>query len=409
MIAVWCALIARIYREAYDVSAIVEIGSFTLTFIDIAVVVSFPAALRTVRFANLQFYSRIFVLSLIGIIFLSLLRGIFDNGLLDATTAFRGEAFFYSLLFIFALTPLTSTLSDRILKALTVAGWVLVGLIMVRFAIGMDFLRTTGIYEKNRALYAPGALLLGQIAIIQIGLALSRHSPRQKPQSHLITGVFFLLMIVVLEQRTALIATLAGLAVFLLCQKSANRTIYQLFLPIAVLAAMSLIAFAILDMGWQHFLAAMPESVQSMFGDDTTFTFRTMIWRSMLEQYRNYSSVKQAFGVSFGHSFAWDLGYLGPKFEHSVHNHYLAMLLNTGFVGLGLGIALWLSAIFNNSHLNQATPQRLSLPPAIFMALIVSQIIYSVSYSLTGEQGLVLGLALAFQRPEYHDERPPES
>jgi hypothetical protein len=395
MIAVWGALVSLMYFEVFDVSEVMKIGQYNLHSMDVAVIASVPAIIQAIRKMVLRSYTQYIMLALIFVILMSLFRGFIEHGLFATSWAFRGKAFFFISLFIFSAIPLESTLSTKIIKAFIVTGWVLVALAIMRITLGMDFLKISGNLHNPRVLQAPGALMLGQTAIILLALACSLHLPRKTVRNCLI---LFLLIVIFSGQRTATIATLVSLCTVLTIIKSRYRNIVRLLLLSFILATLVVTIAVILEIGWQNSLSAMPQSIQGMFGDNSTFRFRQSIWRAVIEQFLNFSIFDQLFGVSIGSRFVWFLKEFYRTFEFSVHSHYVYTFLYSGFIGFGLTVTVWLFSITRNIFRNEAIPQLLNLPPVVFAALIVSQILFSGSYFLGAEQGVILGLALATSR-----------
>lgn len=314
---------------------------------------------------------------------------------------FQSAAIFYRRFFylttaiVYVLSfPWSSREIDRLVWI-----WTGVALILATAAIAgwLDLMPTPwvdkrahgSVYDSERVLPASGALILAEAGLI--GLATwSRLSTIGLQR---LLPILFLVIMALLYHRTVWLATLAGIASIFLLQP---RAVARLGIPLAVGFLVTVALWTLrLGLGDESLAQSMQAAIMEPFEETSTYNWRVEGWEILLS--RAFSDgiativMGSGFGVGYGRQMGWAL------VEYSPHNFYLEIFLNAGLVGL----ALWLLAMtetgvrmFRGAAL---TSRRLDQAGAL--AVLVAMSFYNIPYSLTSEQGLLIGMLAAMVRP----------
>ena len=112
---------------------------------------------------------------------------------------------------------------------------------------------------------------------------------------------------------------------------------------------------------------------------DNTFSSRIELWKSLMTFVKGHYAV---IGYPFGSGF--HAIYRGSKWQVSPHNGYLEVLLRSGYIGLAALVGSMITII------TKALRQHMILPVMILATCMT----YWISYSLTLEQGVFIGLCV---------------
>ncbi|WP_329119642.1 O-antigen ligase family protein [Streptomyces sp. NBC_01465] len=265
------------------------------------------------------------------------------------------------------------------LAALAVMWWAQAGIGASSGTVLID-----GELQDARPMGAPEALLIGQAAVLLLYGTLGR---RARPLAWPL-----LLVVVLMQHRTAWVATAAMLAVLLLTRRAGGLSRPLRLLYATVLASVCAGALALGSGG--HVTSSLVAS-----GEDAhTLDWRLSGWSALLGQARD--GADWLLGLPFGSGYARLAG--GVLITVSPHNYYLQLTLRIGLVGLAafllLYALLWRSAPRLSPDLARGLPLR---------ALLCGQLVFCAADPSYPEQALLLGLFIACTRPERTSD--PES
>lgn len=232
-----------------------------------------------------------------------------------------------------------------------------------------------------RVLSVQQAMYLSSAMFVSLGFRLSNlGKPWQRS-----AFIWLLLAVMLLTHRTIWIVSLVGI-LFLLVSSSRMRTKYGLKVPIIA----TLVAVALITFGSGNILV----SVEKLATNLTTFTWRIESSQALLSDFRVRDITDRLIGQPFG------LGYErvveGSTVEIQPHNFYIQTLISMGFIGLLLLLFLYIKAILSAISLNRAegTDVNPVMDSKILMVLIIGQLLFFVTYGVTVEMGIMLGLVL---------------
>lgn len=321
-----------------------------------------------------------------------MLRGLIRNGLEIAVNDSRLYLYFYATLFFTISLTYSPELLRKLVSWVGVVGWALLAIAFIRWilvglgmATSLNWLGSSG--SMVRVLGGAPTLFLLQTLIIY------RYTRKQSwkiPYSKLIP-CFFLPTILILQQRTVWVA----LAFTILLAIFLKRKERGLFFMVVIVISMLVITI----FGWGNY------SLNNLSGtvlDLKNFNWRILGWRALLnpERYKNITDyfIGQPLGTGY-------LRYIAGWSETSTapHNFYVQTFLNIGGLGLVTLLAIYYFAI---KSLWSKLSNEISRG---FILLLVTQLVFYISYSPNYEQGIILGLAIvisdAIQRQEKNESQ----
>lgn len=142
-------------------------------------------------------------------------------------------------------------------------------------------------------------------------------------------GLLCFFLVLMSTSKTALLISLAAIAIFLALRLFRRFPIIRIPLLYAIVASLSL--FFVL-------MLAIPEEMFGLIGKDPTFTGRTDIWDLLM------TSIKQKFWLGYGYGTYW-MDPLGPSYSvrtilqwgvPSAHNGWIETWLSGGVVVVGV-------------------------------------------------------------------------
>jgi O-antigen ligase len=331
--------------------------------------------------------SVLILISLFGLLgAISFVRGISLFGIQQAGNSYRWDYYFLCAI----AYGLTVSLRDfnRALLAWRLA---LYGLLLVAFlrwlGIGVEewagVSGATGFYMV-RVLTADQALVLVQSLLV----ALVLWSGQGLYSTWGILVVSVALAIVALQSRTDWVAAAVGLLVLYVMSDGRVRTRVMLLLAISAVGSMViLVALEVKDI---PVLSTLRTSMTEPFDpDQSTMNWRIEGWRALYEQERPALDV--LIGQPHGTGFSRTV--FESNVEVSPHSYYVRTALCEGIVGLVsllLVYAIGLRRLLSAANWRGAGGKAV----ALCLALLVTQLLFYVTYEPTIEQGLVLGLVL---------------
>lgn len=387
--ATLCVIFYIYVEQATDLT---EIGSFNLHITDLLFGLIIFCSLFGLKNWRGHALSEIMLLILSGLLLLSFCRGVIEVGNAAAGNAFRLYTVFTALIvfvYFWGRKLDYQWLFDKIIWL----GWAIVFLGIARVALGFDaFIRNPEPYEEARIFNAAAALMLGQAALIALHGALMRPGPGRLWRT--LCFLVFFVTVLVSNQRTATFATIAGaMAIFAFVPRRRDTTIIWAA-TIACASGIAVLALASLSDG--ELTEYLPRSLQMVAFQEGTFAWRIDQWQTYFQQWVDATPFDQIIGQPFGVTRAIGLSFstlteLDPR-ALPAHSQYLQFLLNVGAIGLLIFLSVPVLSLIDALAASKR-PQ--GLPPVILaLAILVSQIVFSFSYSLDNEQGLLLAVSV---------------
>jgi O-antigen ligase len=255
------------------------------------------------------------------------------------------------------------------------------------------FVQKADPFEEARIFNGSAALLLGQAALIALQKCFRR--PNGGRTWNAVCFLVFFATVLISNQRTATFATIAGaITIFALVPRQRITTIAcgALIFCAAGLAVLALASFS--DGQLTEYL---PRSLQMIVLQEGTFGWRLDQWQIYFQQWVDATPLDQIVGQPFGVARAIGLRFstlteLDPL-ALPAHSEYLQFLLNVGVLGLLIFIMAILFALIDAIGVLKGYQGRSSLG-ALAVAILVSQLVFSFSYSLDNEQGLLLAISV---------------
>jgi hypothetical protein len=144
--------------------------------------------------------------------------------------------------------------------------------------------------------------------------------------------------------------------------------------------------------------SSLVASFRETQGPRSTLAWRTESWTTLLRHFGSLSD--RVFGVPAGTSFERTV--FGTQTAVQAHSMYVETILRFGIPGLVLLVAAW-AVVFRRARLVVTD----FLPTAGLYALVLTQAVFSVAYSLDIVDGLVLGSLLAGVAAQTAPQRVP--
>jgi len=246
-------------------------------------------------------------------------------------------------------------------------------------------------YVQFRVMTANAALTMGQAALIGIGLW-AEGNPRPLPR---ILGLALMGMTVLQFHRSVWLATVAGI---LAISGTALRRLRSLLPAFALflVCAVAGVLFA-RAMGHDLFSSALSQAIiEPLDQQRSTAAWRIVGWRILLGEAIAEGPLRVLIGGGFGVGYERFIGW--SEIEYSPHNLYVEIFLNAGLMGL-LPFLLFFAVLLRNC-MRRTSPYLTNAEHSTASALLVSILVYCVSYSLSMDQGILIGILAAALRPD---------
>lgn len=317
----------------------------------------------------------------------SLLRGMTLFGVELAVRYFRPYLYFY----VAALSVIPLQLKPNFLKYLLSwwgwVAWFFVGLVFVRwFMVGF------GIYQSpnwvapggmmTRVILAPPTFFLLQAVIFSWTIIIPPQAlPLQKFIPYIMVPA-----IIILQHRTVwVVLVFILLSIFMLGR---DRR------PVFLILSMSIglvVAGAMLVLWGSPLLDSLTGSAQNL----RTFDWRVAGWLALLSPDRFQNIFDYVIGQPFGTGYTRYLFGSTNAIEVSPHNFYVQTFLCIG----GAGLLILLMIYFD--ILKSLLKERRDYGRFSFALVLISQLLFFLTYSPSYEQGLLLGFATIVAGTKY--------
>jgi len=320
-------------------------------------------------------------LLLFGLLIVHVARGVADFGLQSAVSGSRDWLYFgAALVYGSSVSPASSS---AIWKILVVAGGCLAAVAVPYFVVDGVHTAThevlrNDVWVSSRPVVGAGALLIVQSAIIAI--ATGWPSPGSARALAAGEGVVLLL----LQHRTIWIAgAVVALMGFIGWSRRRIGTSPETVFASTGFILLALPAIALVFVHTRVFVASAEEAVSH----HSTFTWRTTGWTELIGTH--HSPLDLLIGGPSGASWAREIG--GQIVDRSAHNGFVDAYLRIGLPGVvllaALGLILWRS--------RDLIAIRSGLPGAVVALILLTQLAFSVTFSLDLIQGIIVGVFAA--------------
>lgn len=322
--------------------------------------------------------------ALIGLLAVSLLRGVLSFGIERSVNLARLYLYFVSTLLFGASLRFTRQLVRRLLYWWGIVAWLLVGLLVVRLALvsigafsSPDWTAPSG--APVRVLNAAQAFVLLQTLLFAWYSSSERlHLPLGRILPYVLVPA-----IVVLQHRTVWVVLIGILLLVIVRDRRMRRRWSAGLIAITILAIFGGIGFV---------GTSAVNSLMRSAQDLRTFDWRLASWSAAMSPDRFQSPWDYLVGQPFGTGYERYLAGRDSPTSVSPHDFYVQTFLNLGIAGLAGLFVLYAGLLgLLGTGRGDGVATTLSL-------LLTSQLIFSITYALSYEQGLLLGLAIAFCR-----------
>lgn len=274
------------------------------------------------------------------------------------------------------------TITAMAITMLGLVGWWRTGFAPIQIKVYEDSAAL-----DSRPIYSSGALIIAQVAILSAA-ALKRS---------LITWVAMgmsLATVVLTQQRTVWIAAAAGLVIVVLSKVRGLARSGSISL---VLLTATSIYLLIPGSRLGSILGATSREATS---PASSLQWRLDGWRDLLTEHP--SMLDWVIGRDFGAGYSRAVE--GQMVDASPHSTYVELLLRFGIIGLVAFLALWAIVIARAESISRSV----GIQRAGVVGLVVSQIIFAMTYRIDVCQGLLLGILISCAgaiRPSAADTR----
>jgi hypothetical protein len=215
-------------------------------------------------------------------------------------------------------------------------------------------------------------------------------------------GIYFWLlpiwlgMVVLMQHRTVWITFAATVLLILptLRLRGSNLLIAAGGVAIACLGALVAVGMSDIKstMIGQSLTGAVNEVAEY---HSSTFYFRVLLWENYFDEFAAGSLVEHLFGKPFGTVvFSWIAAGTGVVFTDAFpHNFYIYCVFYAGILGVALLVLIYALLIPQLWRLKMVGRDFIS--GRDWSIMLIAQLIYSVTYGLHYEQGIILGIAIS--------------
>lgn len=388
VIVTLCVAFYSYVREATELT---NIGGFNLHITDLLFALIIFWSLFGLKNWHGHSASETMALVLSGMLFLSFFRGVIEVGT-AAGVAFRMYAVFAALM-SFAFFWGRKLDYEWIFAKIVWLGWAIVFLGIARHVLGLRaFVQTLDPIEEPRIFNSAAALMLGQAALIALHGCLKQSSARRSWAA--ISFVVFFATVILSDQRTAIFAMIAGLFTILALVPRERDTAVLCTGLFACAAGVGTVSLAFFSGG--QLTEYLPRSLQMIVLQEGSFGWRLVQWQTYVQQWADAGVIDQLVGQPFGVTLVIARGFSTLTHVDSLalpaHNGYLQLLLNVGAIGLVISLLMLIFAITDGILVLKGKWRSPLVVPGL--AILISQMVFSFSYSLDGEQGLLLAIAV---------------
>lgn len=368
-------LLLRVLMLEYPVASVAGIGLFLVDIVYMGLLT--VAAIRWLHILTRgRVTSEHFTLLLLGLLLIvDFGRGVVVNGPFAAGVEFRRHFYFISGAAYFASFEGRQDRISWLLRAWLTATLLICAISLQRFVVDIGALDL----GRLRVVDANATLVLAQGLLICLYLWIDSRTPNRFRNLALVILPF----VVIMQHRTVWVVMMATIVVVLLLEaRLRNRLLMILAIGTVLTGVGTLAVYG--DRG--------SEILGESATDTGTFEWRLEGWRVLLdEQLRN--GVDTLVGRPMGAGFERYLASLGYSVADSPHNYYIELLLVGGVLGVGFLLFIYARSLVRPLQpwpLSRSSPIR-----RVGIVLLVSQLVYFITYAPAPEQSILFGIALS--------------
>jgi O-antigen ligase len=324
----------------------------------------------------------------------SLVVGVVTFGPQSPVNEFRAFLGFLGAAIYFSTFSGPEASLDRIGKVVLGAAVVLVGIVCLRWVGELTGYKPELVaweYDAPiRVLSGPETFFLAHALFLVLPRWIDGIATRR--QSWL--AALLLVVVTLLNRRTAWITVIAGLAVLLYRRKGLGGRARPFLAAVAVVAAM--VFFSLPESETQG------DVVGQSATDTGTLGWRVEGWQSLIAENGPTTATQWLIGMPMGSGYERQVTY-GERTRRTLdtkpHSFYLEILLRTGLFGLAAFLALSTVALRRlrpgppTEH--GASADRPLLTREVLMIAVVMQLIWFATWQVGNEQGIITGMAAA--------------
>ena len=377
-----------------------NIGSYHLHGADIAAALGLVALIAAKPGFGRLNLMKVLVFVIGGVIGFTLLRGIGENPFL-AFYSFRDRA--VPLLFLFYVAFSRTKLEPVFSSQPWLVLWISIAIIVfcLRMVLGPNLFMSHASPSYLFPWISGELRVVGNGTVLLFGLALTMFLDNFLSTTNLERRRFYLFfmiamftVIILSRQRTATVASLAGLITLLFANYKFLR---RNKVVLIILAGLALIVVVILSTGLLSVLVQMlPTEFQKSFEKLGTLNARVNVWNVAIGwRFVNWDIVRQLFGPPSGEPL--DLvGSDGGLWGHSLHSQYIATIMNYGLVGAIAWAALVINGIVQALRaLRSGMPNRVGISPRVVLSWFAILLVFGIGYEWHGGASFFVAMALA--------------
>lgn len=414
MVGVWLVLAYPVIQIALDESFGLSVGSVAIGLSDLSAILIMAAAiLRLLRQPQTSIGQRL-LLALTAVVVFGLVRGVASFGIQTAANEFREFLSFLSAAIYISTFP-GEKLRTSIAKAWKLVAMILLAICILRWANklagvpigpfalgGRSETMVFGQGDSLRVIHAGDTLILLQ-ALLIVGTAWAAGLQRDRisapasrvPLAGNASTVWFLgallLSILLLQHRTIWVTTMvSGIVVIILLR---DRQMATRVAALVVVLVSLVSAAAVVNTGGERLPEPIGDQLSDSATNENTFVWRFEGWVQLAGGGGNASVTDVLLGHPFGSGYERRLN--GQTVEVNPHSTYLSFFLRSGIIGLLLLLAVYSHVLL---ALRRSRSVGLGIPQAVLIGILVSQLVFGLTYNPFTEQGLLLGLAIGAAR-----------
>lgn len=363
----------------------IPFGKLNVNLLDVVTLISLLLIILKLVRIHLRVNKVILPLLFLGFLLLvGLLRGIQLFGIEQATNSLRGDLYFFTITLSVVVLGSNEISVSRLIYAWGLLSWLIFGVVLVLWLLlALGFIQNP-IWISNggtmiRVIHASTGLILVQAVILALFI------PKENMLIPFQRALPWVLIptIILLQHRTLWVILLFVLVWYALMNKKA-----VIFVPLIIVGVILLFYIFLVLPDNSQIGTTLASSASNM----QTLMWRLEGWKQLLSKTHYDSFVDYVIGQPFGAGYVRFLYDLSYSVEVSPHNFFVQTFLDIGAIGLLLLAIIYVKTI---SRLKQ---QENLLFSRVFIILLISQLLFYLTYAPNYVQGLLLGSAILISR-----------